>query len=52
MDFGTGIFIAPPPLSPDNKFIEQFQKTALNIHKLFQKTLKSKAQYTDNLLPI
>lgn len=42
MDFGTGIFIAPPPLSPDNKFIEQFQKTALNIHKLFQKTLKSK----------
>jgi len=42
MDFGTGIFIAPPLLNPDTKFVEQFQKSALNIHKLFQNTLKSK----------
>jgi len=42
MDFGTGIFIAPPLLDSGTRFIEQFQKTALNIHKLFQNTLKSK----------
>jgi len=42
MDFGTGIFIAPPLVNAETKFIEQFQKTALGIHKLFQNTLKSK----------
>ena len=44
MDFGTGIFIAPPLVNAETKFIEQFQKTALGIHKLFQNTLKSKVQ--------
>lgn len=42
LDFGTGVFIAPTLLSSGPKFTEQFQKTALTIHKLFQRTLKSK----------
>lgn len=42
LDFGTGVFIAPTLLNAATKFTEQFQKTALTIHNLFQRTLKAK----------
>nr|CAH0110389.1 unnamed protein product [Daphnia galeata] len=42
MDFGTGVFIAPTILNAGTKFSEQFQKTCLTIHSLFQRTLKAK----------
>ncbi|KAI9554125.1 hypothetical protein GHT06_019397 [Daphnia sinensis] len=42
LDFGTGVFIAPTLLNAATKFTEQFQKTALTIHSLFQRTLKAK----------
>ena len=42
MDFGTGVFIAPTILNAGTKFSEQFQKTCLTIHRLFQRTLKAK----------
>ena len=42
LDFGTGVFIAPTLLNAGAKFTEQFQKTSLTIHKLFQRTLKAK----------
>lgn len=43
MDFGTGAFISPTlPNGGGIKFIDQFKRTALTIHKLFQQTLKAK----------
>lgn len=42
MDFGTGVFVAPTILNAGTRFIDQFQKTCLTIHNLFQRTLKAK----------
>lgn len=42
LDFGTGVFIAPTLLNVGTKFTEQFHKTSLTIHKLFQQTIKAK----------
>ena len=42
MDFGTGVIIAPTILNAGTKFSDQFQKTCLTIHSLFQRTLKAK----------
>jgi hypothetical protein len=43
MDFGTGAFIGPTLDAPHQiKFMDQFKKTALTIHKLFEQTLKAK----------
>ena len=43
MDFGTGAFIGPTLQAPRQiKFVDQFKKTALTIHKLFEQTLKAK----------